>query len=251
MSCLESDLDVDGIIERCFRDLLPRRIIGVVGALGSGKSECLVNLARLFKLAGEKVTLADIDIINPYFSVREITEILENEGFSVINPPGSTRWGDIPALSPSVGRAIAGDMRLFLDVGGDERGAMALTQFAPEISAAGYSLLMVVNASRPLASSVDALCSLSERLSRVAELPLTALISNTHFMKETRREDVLRGIALCREASARLELPLLCAAVDKDLWRQSFDCAEELEGVPLWPLRRTILLPWERGVVNG
>jgi hypothetical protein len=70
-------------------------------------------------------------------------------------------------------------------------------------------------------------------------------------MKETRREDVLRGIDLCKEASERLRIPLLCAAVDKELWHQSFDGAEELEGVPLWPLRRTILLPWERGVVNG
>jgi len=248
---LESDLDLDGIMERCFPDLLARRIIGVVGALGSGKSECLINLARTFMFAGEKATLADIDIINPYFSVREITEILEDEGFSVIHPPKSTRWGDIPALSPSVGRAIAGDGRLFLDVGGNERGAMALTQFAPEIRAAGYALLLVVNASRPLASSVDALCTLSDRLAQVAQLSITALISNTHFMKETRREDVLQGISLCREASKRLHIPLLCAAVERDLWRQSFDCAEELEGVPLWPLRRTILLPWERGVVNG
>ncbi len=248
---MESDLDIDGIITRCFQSLLPKRIIGVVGALGSGKSECLINLARAFKEAGEATTLADIDIINPYFSVREITEILQAEGFTVINPPGDTRWGDIPALSPAVGRAIAGEARLFLDVGGDERGAMALTQFAPEICAAGYALLMVVNASRPAASSLDALCSLSDRLAGVAELPLTALISNTHFMKETQREDVLRGIDLCKEASERLRIPLLCAAVDKELWYQSFDGAEELEGVPLWPLRRTILLPWERGVVNG
>jgi len=62
---------------------------------------------------------------------------------------------------------------------------------------------------------------------------------------------VLRGIALCKKASERLDIPLLCAAVDKELWHQSFDCAEELERIPLWPLRRTILLPWERGVVNG
>ncbi len=126
------------------------KTVAVSGALGSGKSEWVLNLAQGFRQRGDRpVTIADIDITNPYFCVREIADTLVQDGFRVVTALGEARWGDSPALSAEVKRSLAGDGRVLLDVGGDPRGAMALTQLAPEIRETGYDLILVVNAYRP------------------------------------------------------------------------------------------------------
>ena len=67
------------------------RIIIVTGHFGSGKTEFSVSLA--FALAAMKregalsdsLALCDLDVENPYFRSRELTEDMENEGIRVWN----------------------------------------------------------------------------------------------------------------------------------------------------------------------
>ena len=49
----------------------PHRLLIVTGHFGTGKTEFSVNLALALARAGEKVMLADLDIVNPYFRSRE------------------------------------------------------------------------------------------------------------------------------------------------------------------------------------
>ena len=60
------------------------RVVAVTGALGSGKTEFVLNLARGLKERGERVTIADADIINPYFYIRQVADQLK-QGRFVIN----------------------------------------------------------------------------------------------------------------------------------------------------------------------
>ena len=55
----------------------PHRLLIVTGHFGTGKTEFSVNLALALARAGEKVMLADLDIVNPYFRSRERREALE------------------------------------------------------------------------------------------------------------------------------------------------------------------------------
>ena len=51
---------------------LPKaRILVLVGNYGSGKTEISLNLALKLARRGEKVTLVDLDIVNPYFRSSE------------------------------------------------------------------------------------------------------------------------------------------------------------------------------------
>jgi hypothetical protein len=230
------------------------RNLAVGGALGSGKSEWLLNLAHTFLQMGEGVRIADVDITNPYFCVRERAEALRAEGFQVITSPGDARWGDAPALSPEVPRSIGGTDRLFLDVGGDARGGMALTQFAPLLEKEGITFLLVVNSFRPQTNTLQKIAVLHADLEMVTGLRITGLLSNAHCLGETTMEDVAKGIDLAKEASETLRIPLLYAGVAETLWCAVVGSSEEratLAGVPLWPLKRRILLPWERGVVDA
>ena len=57
------------------------KLLIIVGGYGSGKSEISVNLARqLAQHFGETVTIADLDIVNPYFRSREAAERLASFG---------------------------------------------------------------------------------------------------------------------------------------------------------------------------
>lgn len=224
------------------------RVVAVGGALGSGKSEWILHLARAFRRRGDaSVTIADIDITNPYFCVRDIAIPLEREGFRVITAPGDARWGDFPGLSVEVKRALAGEGRVLLDVGGDPRGAMALTQLVPDIREAGYDLLLVVNAYRPQTNTPEKIVAMCQAIAAVGELPVTALVSNAHLREETTLEHVLHGVQVAGEAGVRLGVPLLFAGVDEALMRGFPAVPEYVGGIPLWALERRILLPWERG----
>ena len=48
-----------------------KRITLVAGHYGSGKTNIALNYARALKRAGEKVAVADLDIVNPYFRTKD------------------------------------------------------------------------------------------------------------------------------------------------------------------------------------
>jgi len=50
------------------------RIIAVTGHYGSGKTNLAVNLAVDLSRAGERVTIVDLDIVNPYFRTADFSE---------------------------------------------------------------------------------------------------------------------------------------------------------------------------------
>ena len=203
------------------------RVVAVTGALGSGKTEFVLNLARGLKERGERVTIADADIINPYFCIRQVADQLEREGFTVLTPPEAAKWSDMSIINPAISRAIVdGSARLILDIGGDAVGVRALTQFAPDLEAAGYRLLLVANAFRPTTGSPEAIAQAAREREKQAA------------------QDVAEGVRIVLEAGRRLNLPVLYATVLEEL------CGEVerllgVDSVPIWPMVRYMQRPWE------
>jgi len=72
-------------------------------------------------------------------------------------------------------------------------------------------------------------------------------VSNSHLMKDTTWDHVIQGAEVVGRAAELLGLPLLFAGVDAVMVGKASDGPETVGGVPLWPLERHILLPWERG----
>jgi energy-coupling factor transporter ATP-binding protein EcfA2 len=248
----------DGIIGDLLGDLVRcydwPQAIAVTGALGSGKTEFVLNLAGALKRNGKSVTIADADIINPYFCIRQITEALEKEGFSILNPPEVAKWSDMSVINPDIGNALAGaSERLFdhliLDVGGDAGGVMALTQFEPAIRSAGYRLLLIVNAYRPKTSTPEGIAQMASRMEALCGLKVGALVSNSHLMEDTTPEDVVRGLETVLRAGKEMDLPVLYATVLPELCEAVKNRMRESSGpardIPLWPLFRFMKSPWE------
>ncbi|MBN1332926.1 MAG: hypothetical protein JW971_04095 [Synergistales bacterium] len=224
------------------------KAVAVTGALGCGKTEWVLNLALGFKTIFRKVTIADVDIINPYFCIRQVSETLESQGYKVLMAPDKTKWSDMPIITAQVDWALSEqDSQLLLDIGGDSIGARALKQYERRIKNAGYLLIMVVNAFRPHTADLAGIEKMLKRMEAISDLKVGALISNSHLMSETTLDQVMEGLEIVRYAASRLELPLLYAGIPPGL---SKEAAEQWsDPVPYWPVSRYMLLPWEKGAL--
>ena len=111
-----------------------KRITILSGHYGSGKTNIAVNLALDLKKVYNKVAIADIDIVNPYFRTKDSEDQLKNAGIRLICSEYANSNVDIPAL-PQEMYSVTDDksVHAILDVGGDERGALALGRLVPKI----------------------------------------------------------------------------------------------------------------------
>jgi hypothetical protein len=223
---------------------LKEGLIIIVGNYGSGKTEVAVNLAFYAKRLGHRVTIADLDVVNPYFRCREQVEALEAEGIRVIAPKGAARWADVPAVQPEIKGAAQSDddgVRIF-DVGGDDAGATLLSSLKEALGKRPYELFQVVNAKRPFTDSVEGVLAVKTALERKSRLFVTGFIANTHLMEETSAEVILDGIALAKESARRSDTAFLFAAM-MSKWRKEAE-SWNLD-VPVLFMERRMLPPWK------
>ena len=73
-------------------------IIAVTGHYGSGKTNLAVNLAVDFAKEGERVTIIDLDIVNPYFRTADFSELFGSLGIKLVAPQFANTNLDIPSL---------------------------------------------------------------------------------------------------------------------------------------------------------
>lgn len=226
------------------------KAVAVTGALGSGKTEWVLNLALGFRSQEEKVTIADADIINPYFCIRQVVDELEKKGFKVLTAPGQAKWTDMPVVSAEVDRALSAPGRMLLDIGGDAEGALALKQYRKRIIQAGYLLILVVNAFRPQTNTVERIDIMRHRMEEICDLKVGALVCNSHLMHETTPENIVEGYKLAEDASQKMGLPLLYVTAAQRIYKDTLAAmAKENAEIPVWPLSRYMLLPWEPGAI--
>lgn len=173
------------------------KLIIVIGAYGSGKSEYAINLAKEYS-QDHKVLLVDLDVVNPYFRSRDVREEFEQEGIDVIAPDGQYKHADLPMLSPRIMGAVQQfDKLVILDVGGDPAGCRTLARYVPNIVNRGYEMHLVVNTNRPFTSDITEVEQMIMRLESASQLQVSELVCNTNLMEYTTTEVVKEGIKIC------------------------------------------------------
>lgn len=202
-----------------------KRVLLLCGHYGSGKTNIAVNLAQAIRLESPTVTLADLDIVNPYFRSKDSAAELEEAGIRLICSNYANSNVDIPALPPDL-YALTDDrrMRAIIDVGGDDRGALVLGRLAPAILAENdYEMLMVINCYRPLTRDAASTLEVMREIETACGMRFTALVNNSNLGVETTAEDVLRSVSYANEVAAMSGLPVVMTTAD-----QKLQC--ELEG---------------------
>lgn len=178
----------------------------VTGHYGSGKTEFAVNLAFRLAREGRAVTLADLDIVNPYFCSRERKEEMRAGGIRVIVSKGAD--SDLPAINPEVYALFEPGVCGIIDAGGDAAGAQALGRFSQKIKQVEHELLCVVNFNRPETNTPQKAEAYLREIAYSARLTITGLVNNTHLDHQTTTHDILRGAELLEELSVLTGIPV-------------------------------------------
>lgn len=186
-----------------------KRIRIIIGHYGSGKTEFSINYAMKLSAQDKKVALVDLDVVNLYFRSREKAEILEANGIRIIG--GSIRASslDIPSIPGEVLSPIQDtSYNLIMDVGGDPAGARALGRYHPYLKEGSYDMFFVLNANRPETKSLEKAMEYMVKIQDVARCKITGIINNTHMLKSTSMEDVLKGYDLAKKVSEETKIPI-------------------------------------------
>lgn len=191
----------------------------IVGHYGVGKTNLACNMAIDLAAEGDtRVSLTDLDIVNPYFRATEQREVLEQAGVSVIAPVFAEAGTslDVPSLRGSIEPALqaADESHMVLvDVGGDDAGAVALGRFGASIAQSPFAMLGVLNGLRQEVRDPAEAASNLRAIEETCRLRCTALVDNTHLKGETSAVDVEKGFAYAREVASIMGLPLVAATV--------------------------------------
>ena len=199
-----------------------KRITLLCGHYGSGKTNIAVNLAFLLKKQHERVAIADLDIVNPYFRSSDSKAALEKAGISLICSEFANTNIDAPAL-PQQMYAVTADQSLtaVLDIGGDERGALSLGRLSGEILAENnYENLFVINRYRPLTRDTGSLLEVMREIETASRIPFTAIANNSNLGEETTAQTVLDSLEYTAQVSALTGLPVKFTAVKEDLYKE-------------------------------
>ena len=196
-----------------------KRLTLFAGHYGSGKTNIALNWACWLRAQGLPVTVADLDIVNPYFRTKDAEGMLAEQGIGLIVSEYANSNVDLPAL-PSQIYSLVDDRTTYgvLDIGGDDRGALALGRWVPAIIAENdYDMLFVINKARPLTRTVADTLEVYAEVEAACGLPFTGIVNNTNLGPETTAETVLASMEYADAVARAAGLPLKMTCADKRL----------------------------------
>ena len=184
------------------------KITIITGHYGTGKTNFAVNLALSLNESGKKVTVADLDIVNPYFRTADFKGLFADSGIRLTASDYANTALDIPSVNLNIKGEVDNSDHLIIDVGGDKEGAKALGRFAPTLNEYGYEMIYVINQNRYLTQAANEAAKVKEEIEVSSGLKCTAIFNNTHLGKETTAEIIEKSVPFAEEVSKLTGLPI-------------------------------------------
>ena len=228
-------------------DISVEGIVIIVGNYGSGKTEIAVNLAAERKLAGLDVSIADLDLVNPYFRAREARKQLTALGVKVILPAERYLQADLPILSPAVSGLLRRPQGLtILDVGGDKVGATVLASLGDALQGQPFRMLQVINPLRPFTDDLAGCLRMKDEIEQASRLPVSGIIGNANLIDDTTADVIYSGYdfvrQVSRESGLTLEFITVSASILDKINLERFTC-------PILVLHRQLVPPWKKAAL--
>jgi len=196
-----------------------KRVNIFAGHYGSGKTNIAVSFAKKLAQEGKKVVVCDLDIVNPYYRTKDSEDDLNAHGIELLSSPFASSNVDLPALPSAFYRIVEEKSSYFiLDVGGDDRGALALGRYTPGIlEENNYENYFVVNFLRPLSRDAKTATEVMAEIVQASGIPFTAIANNTNLGAETTPEIIKNGYEEAKILSSLCGLPIAFNSVEKSL----------------------------------
>ncbi len=200
-----------------------RRITIFAGHYGSGKTTIALNYAFFLKNENNKTAICDLDIVNPYFRTVDSADLLKQNGIELISSKFAGSNLDVPSVSPDTQKIFDNkDLTAVVDLGGDDRGALALGRFAEAIkSENNYEMLMVINKYRPLTRDAQSVIEIKDEIENASKIKFTGIVNNSNLGNETTLENIHDSIEYAEEISQKISLPILMTAIREDLFKEN------------------------------
>lgn len=196
-----------------------KRVTLFSGHYGSGKTNVAVNCSISLAKAGKPVSIYDLDIVNPYFRTVDAEKSLSENGVELVVSPFAETNVDIPAMNASSYKMID-DLKRFavVDLGGDDRGALALGRFSDRLKEENdYDLLLVVNMYRPETRDINGVVRIKNEIEYASRMKFTGIVNNSNLGTETTVQTVIDSLDFIDGVSNGTGLPIKFTSVRKDL----------------------------------
>ena len=218
---------------------LTNRVTVVCGHYGTGKTNLSINLALDCAKEGDKVTLIDMDVVNPYFRSSDYADILSESGVRVLGPNFANSNLDTPSLPAAIGDAISEGERVIIDVGGDDAGATALGVYRRQLSEAEPQVLYVVNKYRSQTTVPEEAVEILSEIERAAGIKADHIVNNSHLKQYTDERTIMESVPFAEEVSRLTGLPILFTTTP--------DGVVLLSKIPhIYHVRVYVRTPWEQ-----
>ncbi len=192
---------------------MDRIVEAYIGEYASGKSENAVNRSLELVRRNRKVTLVDLDLVEPVYTLRPLKEELTAAGVNVIaweteETLGLGEAGSV--LHPNMRWALRNEGDVILDIGYGARGSSILNLLVGVGEEPNFKVLLVVNTLRPMTDSEDKIIEYFQEAG-----PAHGLIANTHMGDDTTLEQILAGFNIVKNVSGKLGVPVAALSVDE------------------------------------
>lgn len=196
-----------------------KRVTLFAGHYGSGKTNVAVNYALHLRSLGLPVTIADLDVVNPYFRTKDSEDELKAHGIPLISSDYAGSNVDFPALPGSL-YSLFDDKSAYavLDIGGDDRGAFALGRYRDMMLAEdNYDMFFVINMYRPLTRTPEQCIEIKEEIEAAAGIKFTGIVNNSNLGPVTTVADVEGSYNYASMVSSLSGLPIVMTTVMEGL----------------------------------
>ncbi len=207
----------------------------ITGHYGCGKTNFAVNLAVTLADMGEKVTVVDLDIVNPYFRTADFTDIFDNANITLMKPQFANTNLDIPSINFDLPSLLKREGKVIIDVGGDDAGAIALGRYQ-DILAKTNSVTMyyLFNKYRYLTQDSGDALDLMREIENAARIKADALINTSNLGEETTADDIRASFAVMDEISQESGLGIAFTVAKKEIASELSSEVENLLPVEIY-----------------
>ena len=217
------------------QNIQAKRVTIFSGHYGSGKTNVAVSFAKLLKSQQRDVAIYDLDIVNPYFRTIDAEKELSLGGVELVVSPFAETNVDIPAMNAKSYQMLADKSKYaVIDLGGDDRGALAMGRFSSNLKEEdNYDFLLVLNKYRPETRDVDGVKAIIKEIEFASKIKFTGIVNNTNLGSETTEEIILEGYEFAKQVAKETGLEIKFTSVEKRLYDKIKNKIEKLISVDL------------------